>query len=133
MNLIRERFQIVGGAKAVVELSSISNPITVIGISVSTARTVVVLRDRADPDCARLGNQLSTSGEGILTGSETCILDVVQVLTNGIPGTTAPRLCAWVAFGRVSAVWKGVTVGNDPVADGKCGEVGKPRSHALVD
>ena len=35
----------------VVELSSISNPITVIGISVSTARTVVVLRHRADPDC----------------------------------------------------------------------------------
>ena len=46
--------EVFGGAKAVVELCSVGDPVTVVGISVGTTGTVIVLRHGADPDCARV-------------------------------------------------------------------------------
>ena len=48
-----------------------------------------------------------------LTGGETHVLNVVEVLADGVPCTTTECLVAWVALGRVSTLGEGITVHND--------------------
>lgn len=47
------------------------------------------------------------------TSGESCTLDVIQVVSNSVPSSAAPGLVAWVAFGGVGALGKGITIGDD--------------------
>lgn len=82
MKFRRERFQVASRAKSVVQFRGVGNPVPVVGISIGRAWTFVVLRDRTDPD-----------------RREPCILDIVEVFADRIPGPTTPRLVSRVALG----------------------------------
>lgn len=118
MQFIGQSFQVVRGTEACIELSRVGNPITVVGISVSTTRSLVVLADGTDPNYGEGLERLR--GKPVqLTGCEPSVLDIVQVLTDRVPVTTTPCLVSGVALRGVGAFWKSETVDNDPLKEGK--------------
>ena len=115
MQFVRKSLEVVRSSESAIELASIGDPIAMVRVTVGSTGALVVLRDGADPDCAYtdVSTDSQTLGAVPLTGSEPCILDVVEVLANGVPCTTTECLVAWVALGRVSTLGEGITVHND--------------------
>ena len=65
------------------------------------------------------------------TSSEACILDVVQVVLEGIPSAATESLLTRITLGEVRSFWKGVAVDNNPRDEGGgVSEVGRTRKHA---
>jgi hypothetical protein len=100
MHLLRKRQQVFLRAKPCIQFARILDPVPMIRIPICRARTLPILRDRADPYSGKPG-----------------VLDVVQVRGDGGPGAATPGLSARVAGGGVDGgAWgKCVAVGNDLV------------------
>lgn len=115
MDFVGESFEVICGAKAVVQLRRVGDPVAMVRIAICAAGPFIVLRHGADPNwytTDQMGEQRGFSSLP-LTGSEPCILDVVEVFTNGAPRATAPRLVRWVALGRVCSLGQSITVRDD--------------------
>lgn len=54
VQFIGQRLEVVCRTEACVELSRVGNPITVVGIPVSTTRTLIVLADGTDPNYGKV-------------------------------------------------------------------------------
>ena len=101
VQLVREGLEVLRRAEAGVELGRVRNPIAMVRVTVRGAGTLVVLRDRADPDCDAqrdtFGESNQSDGRYRRTGSKTRVLDVVQVILDSLPGTATERLLGGVA------------------------------------
>lgn len=51
MKFVGEGFEVLGSTKVSIKLRVVADPVAMIGISVRCAGAVIVLVDRADPDC----------------------------------------------------------------------------------
>lgn len=77
MQFLWKTLEIVRRAKPRVELRSIRNPVSVVGISIWRSRTFIVLGNRTDPDWNTKSDILMVTSEVARTCGETCVLNVV--------------------------------------------------------
>lgn len=86
MEFIWKSFEIVRCTKPRVEFSSIRNPVSVVGISIWRSRTLIVLGNGTYPDWNTKSDISMIMSKIVSTCSETCVLDVVQILAKTVGG-----------------------------------------------